>query len=477
VSDTSTQKDADVKASTFTPRQRRIVLLLVLIVVVVFALLAGFLIASLESLQLVTVAEPATLLPEATSPPASPTPAATSTPVPDEGIWPQVRAARLFDQIAHQVETDRALSPRAEVPLSFVDERKMEETLQEVHREGDLRSRVRPFVALGLLPDAAIEVQAQSPAGIYVTEQQQLYVAMDREENDPDTQTLLAHAYVHALQDQHFDLEAVKARARTTDERLAVQALIEGDATLTTALYSSGDLASTDWEGLTDLIVGAEHPRYGRALASCEAWTRLQRFPNQEGRAFAAAVWEHGGWEALNGCYTDLPQSTEQILHPSRYLGRHASTGQPDEPTVVVVPDLDPVLGDEWGFLLEDTLGEFAIGLHVNQVMGEESAWQVADGWDGDTLLVWERENGRRILVWRTFWDTSAEAVAFERGLTLLIPQHHVPARPIDAPRGLAGQWWETNSGAVNLRRTGRYVSLLRAPDTNTAINVARGLP
>ncbi len=444
-----------------------------LIVVVVFALLAGFLITSLQSLEFAPVATPATPTEVTPTSPSPSPPPATSTPAPEEGIWPQVRAARLFDQIAHQVETDRGLSPRAEVPLSFLDQREMEETLQSIYTEDDPASTVLPFTALDLLPEAPMEIQAQAPAGIYVTEQQQLYVATNRPENDLDAHTLLAHAYVHALQDQHFDLEAAYGRTRTTDERLAVQALVEGDATLATALYSSEDLSSVDWGRLTDLIVEAEHPRYGGALASSEAWTRLQRFPNQEGLAFARAVFDHGGWEAVNSSYTHLPRSTEEILHPSRYLGLN----QPAEPTTVIVPDLDPALGEEWGQLLQDTLGEFAIGLFLNQVMSGERAREIADGWDGDTLVVWEREDGRRTLVWRSIWETSAEAAAFERSLRLLIPQRHYPARPIDPPRGLPGQWWETDTGAVNVHRAARYVLLVRAPDTNTAINILQIVP
>ncbi len=466
-----------MKASGFTPRQRRIVLLLVLIVIVVFALLTGFLITSFQSLESASIATPPTLS-SATAPP-TPTdpPAATSTPTPDGGIWSQVQAARLFDQIAHQVETERALSPQAEVPLSFLNEGEMTEILRELYTKDDPPTLLPPLAALGLLPDDVMQVQAQRPAGLYVREHRQLYVSTDRSQDDPQAQALLAHAYVHALQDQHFDLEATHGRAQTTDETLAIRALIEGDATLVTALYTSRDLSSVDWEALTELIVEAEHPDYGGAWASHEAWARLQHFPNREGRGFARAVVDQGGWEALNRCYTDLPRSTEAILHPTRYLDATSAEGGPDQPASVAVPDLDPVLGEQWSPLLRDTLGEFVVGLFMNQVVPEERAWQIADGWDGDTFVVWQREDGRRLLVWRTIWSDSGEAADYEQGLRLLVPQLHVPVQPIDPPLGLPGLWWETSDGTVNVRRTARYVLLMRAPDTNTAINVVRELP
>ena len=464
-----------MKGSSFTPQQRRIILYLILIVVVVFGLLAGFLVTSLQSLEPAPVVTPSPP-PPTTPPPTTSSPTPTETPVPREGFWPQVRAARLFDQIAHQVETRRALVPQAEVPLSFLSEHQMEEILRSYHADDDPQSRLLPYSILGLLPDELGVVQAQTPAGVYLSEQKQLYVAIDRSEDDPDTQALLAHAYVHALQDQHFDLEGLRARAQTTDEKLALEALIEGDATLVTGLYRSEDLSSVDWDQLTDLIVEAEQPRYGGALADDETWNELRRFPSREGRKFVAAVVEHEGWDSLNRSYTNPPLSTEQILHPSRYLG-DSPRGEPDQPSAVHVPDLAPVLGSEWQPILEDTLGEFAVGLYLSQAMPQEAAWRRADGWDGDTLRVWERENGRRVVVWRTMWDTASEAQEFERGITLLIPQHYVPVRPFDAPRALLGQWWETPSGTVHARRDGRYLLFVRAPDTNTVVNALGRLP
>ena len=102
-----------------TPGQRRIVIFLVLAVIVVFAMLAGIIITSLQNWQ---NPPPAILLPLTTSfPTPFPSPSPTLTPTP-EGLWTQVQAARLFYQIAHQVQTLRGLSPHAAVPLNFLSQ-------------------------------------------------------------------------------------------------------------------------------------------------------------------------------------------------------------------------------------------------------------------------------------------------------------------------------------------------------------------
>jgi hypothetical protein len=447
-----------------------------LIVAVVLALLAGFIITSLQTFERATTrvtpsaASTPGALPTATPLPAS-SPTRGTTPMPDEGIWSQVRAARLFDQMAHQVETKRALSPRAEIPLSFLNQQEMTEMLRQLYAERNLELKLKPYAALDLVPEGPVSFEVRTPTGIYVREQEQLYVATDQPEGDGNAQTLLAHAYAHALQDQHFDLEAMDDRTSTIDEELAAEALIAGDATLSTALYRHGGLASADWEALTDLIMEAEHPRHSGQLEASAAWRHLKRFPNAEGRVFVQELFQAGGWDAVNRAYTDPPRSTEQILHPVRYLE------QRDEPTQVSVPGIGSALGEEWRQALEETLGELVVGLYLNQALSEHEAWQAAAGWDGDRFVVWERETGRQVMVWRLIWDSSADAREFENSLVTVIEQRYFPVRPIRPPRGIVGRWWETDVGTFHVCRTGRYVLFLRAPDVNTAVNVASLVP
>jgi len=452
----------------FTSRQRATVLLMVISVIVVFAMLAGLIVTSMRSLE---GTPPAVSQPFVSQPPTPNfTPSPVPSPVSEEGIWSQVQAARLFDQIAHQVETLRGLSPRTGVPLSFLDQGEMAALLRQLYTSGDPQAQVAPYTALGLLPAVPISIRLHPVAGVYVPDQEQLYVATGQE-GSTDDQALLAHTYVHALQDQHFDLGGTDARANTTDARLAVQALVEGDAMLLTALYRYEDLAAVDWDHLVELIVRAEKPGYGDELERSPAWARLQRFPYAEGRQFAEVLFQADGWGAINRAYTDPPRSTEQVLHPARYLQEQ------DGPTSVVVPDLSAVLGEDWTMRLQDTLGEFVAGLYLGTLLPEQAARQAADGWDGDTFVLWEHADGSQVSAWRTIWDSTAEAAEFERAFVSWIPQRYFPVRPLDPPRNLVGQWWETGAGAVCVYRVARYVTVVHAPDLNALANVVEVLP
>ncbi len=70
----------------------------------------------------------------------------------------------------------------------------------------------------------------------------------DKDEN----KTVIAHELTHALADQHYDLDAMQKAVKNDDDRsLALDALIEGEATL--AMFGAG---MDDWDG-NDIITVA----------------------------------------------------------------------------------------------------------------------------------------------------------------------------------------------------------------------------
>jgi hypothetical protein len=451
-------------------------MVMIILVTAVFAALAGFIITSLQDQQSPPPATGApSILGVPTVAPVTVMPSPTPIPTTEQltgGIESRVQAARLLDQIERQVETVRGLSPRAEVPLNFLDEEEMSSLLRRLYRQRDPEALLLSYIALGLLPDETISIQVGQTAGAYILEEEQLYVVTNPSKISADDRVLiLARAYDRALQDQHFDLEAAEARARTTDAELAVAALEGGDEVLLMALYRYGDLATADWAHLEALAL-AELPSYGEELGGSQAWARLQGFPYREGRQFAATLFGVEGWNTVNRAYVDLPRSTEQVLHPERYLAE-----EPDTPADVFVPDLSGVLGAEWTLRVRDTLGEFVVGVYLEQTLTEQMAWQAADGWDGDTFVAWKHEDGDSVRVWRTIWDNTADAAEFERALVTLVPQRYLPTRPLEPPQGLPGSWWETDSGVVCVYRVARHVVFADGPDADTLAEVVEALP
>jgi len=122
-----------------------------------------------------------------------------------------------------------------------------------------------------------------------------------------------------------------------------------------------------------------------------------------EGMVFAEGLRRsEKGEEAINEAFRRPPASTEQALHPEKFV---AGEG----PVAVAFPA--PPEGGK--VLFETTLGE--LGTRVVLVAGSverAEAREVAAGWGGDRVALVSLPGGEAIL-WSTTWDTEADAVAF----------------------------------------------------------------
>ena len=332
-----------------------------------------------------------------------------------------------YDRWAEETAEIRELPLAAEIVESFLTRDELRERLPELVAEelspAEAEAISRAWAAFGLLPPGSDFAQLylglldEQVAGYYDPEEDEMVVVGDDDLDATDEFTYV-HETVHALQDQHLGLaEILAAHAdRSSDQVLAVTSLYEGDAMAATYDYV------------------ASHPGLAARLAMAALGGTEQvesvppilslglLFPYLDGLGFVAELRATGGWEAVDAAYADLPQSTEQILHPEKYLER-------DAPTPVALPDLGAALGDGWQAVEEDDLGELQIAILLADLEpGEgldltaarvdlpEPATDAAAGWDGDRYALWA-SGERELLVWRSIWDSEQDATAFSRAL------------------------------------------------------------
>jgi len=223
--------------------------------------------------------------------------------------------------------------------------------------------------------------------------------------SDSETPTLsrrtLAHELVHALQDQQFGLNG---SAETQDAQLARNGIVEGDARYVEGAYVSR--CGEQWDCVGDGGGGGGGGGdYNRALFL----TIYQ--PYATGPGFVDAVKQRGGWDAVDAVYSDLPDSSEQVIHPSLY---------PDEtPVNVTVPDRSNESWDRFDVSpVADTVGEASIyAMFVsNGVVAPQDRYGYnatpSAGWGGDALMPYKND-GEYGYVWTTAWDSDADAREF----------------------------------------------------------------
>ena len=280
------------------------------------------------------------------------------------------------------------------------------ETTPEESRADVLELSAFDFMARDYdLYAAQIALQSEGILGYYDPETAEFVVVNDGALLDPAAQWTHAHEFVHALQDQHYDLDALSDDSLDSERRAAVRALAEGEAELVQFLYlNEGDyftaaeaeaIVSAAEQGSPDL--GDYPPVLINDLA----------FPYSSGVDFVLSFYREGGFEAIDAVWANPPVSTEQILHPDRYVAG-------DAPLPVTLPPLTDTLGAGWELLDEDIMGEFYLRQYLDQQLTGAAVEQAATGWGGDHYAVyWNEAEGALVMALRLVLDTPADALEF----------------------------------------------------------------
>ena len=239
-------------------------------------------------------------------------------------------------------------------------------------------------------------------------------------------EVIVAHELTHALQDQHWGLptDAETATATNTDRVLARRALLEGDATWASFATVGGGRLDDDTRARVLAQLGGLRGQLATSVPDVPPLLRdTLAFQYQDGARFVDQLLARGGWPAVDRAEADPPTSTEQVLHPERYLASAR-----DIPARVDVAGTASLARAGFEPILTDTLGEAVIRIYASRTLSPAEAGRVADGWDGDRLLAFARGTDL-VIVWMTAWDTDADAVEFADALPQITPGVHVERR------------------------------------------------
>lgn len=396
---------------------------------VILAVTGGVFLLAGDSLNsLFLTATPTFIPPTVTPTPPPPTPIPSPLPITatprgqGDKELPQ-GIARQMDRIQEQVAGIRSLElpPTISRELLTVDQlrQQVESDFFKDYHQQEVEDDVRVLAAFGLLePDydlysLYLDLYTEQIAGYYDLETDEMFVVLDKGFSGPQRSTY-AHEFTHALQNYNHDvrngMNYNEDYCETDSEYCAaVQALIEGDASLTEQswLYLYG--TDQDRKEIDEYYQSNDLSVYGTAP------TFLQEdfiFPYRQGVDFVLALFEEGGFSRIDEAYSDPPVSTEQILHPERYPD--------DRPVTVNLPDLTNILGRELRELDRGVMGEwytYLILAHGNQQAAQipdDQAAPAAEGWGGDAYAVyWDESSDQPVVVLSTVWESAGEALEF----------------------------------------------------------------
>jgi hypothetical protein len=193
----------------------------------------------------------------------------------------------------------------------------------------------------------------------------------------------------------------------------------------------------------------------------------MQLFPYQDGLTFVIALYDSGGWAAVDKAYESPPLSTEQVLHPERYR-------EGDTPEKVPLPDLATELEDDWREAESDVLGELGLRLALAQYVGPAAAMTATEGWAGDRYaLLQQGPNGPYVLVMRTYWDDQSEADEFWALYQVYMAHRAGYTEDVEQLVGVVqSRRWLGEESCVFARQDDRYVTVVLGPDKETVDQV-----
>lgn len=351
------------------------------------------------------------------------------------------RAATPVATIAKRVETLRGLRYHA-LP------RPQRVTVRQATRDGlaDLdtgypqrarRADEALYTLLGLLPagadlrDISGSIFGSQVAGYYDPRSQRLKIVDGTATaNRVLDEMVIAHELTHALEDQAIGID-LAASERSDDAGYAYTALVEGTATDVMYAYLGRHFKP-------EFALGG---LLGGSLASGSGTGELPPFvlqgllfPYQAGQPFVEELYRRGGrsWTLVDLAErTRPPTTTEQILHPDKWIDAEATL-----PVRLGAP------GAGWHRLTGGTFGEWQTGQLL--ALAGRADPDAAAGWGGDRYALYRRGTGacstpcagRDALVLRWRFDTPGDLGEFVPALRAALRERRAGGKEAVAVAG-----------------------------------------
>lgn len=326
-----------------------------------------------------------------------------------------------IDAISRDLETITGLKFKHKVPSAVLDKDQLREFLShridKAIKPADIKAESLILKMLGLVPadydlrQETVDLLTEQAAAFYDYQKKKLFVMSG--DSDEGAPMALAHELAHALADQNFHLEKyIKQNGQSDDAATARMAVMEGQASWLMSAYLhqraglGPDVPQAILEAMSNSLDenASQYPVFGKSpLYVRESLV----FPYKAGMLFQDAVYRKLGKQGFAEVFRRAPISTQQVLHPERYL-ELAESKLPDAPRVP----------DEKHFrkLAEGTLGEFDYQVLLTQYGSKNVAESLAPALRGSQFTLLENKHeSYPVLTWASAWESPEKALEFLR--------------------------------------------------------------
>ena len=321
--------------------------------------------------------------------------------------------------------------------------------------------------------------------GFYSPVTNRVVIVSDSPSEPELDEVTLAHELLHALQDQHFDLQRFEPEIQNQEH--AKDGLVEGDAVWVENEYERR--CDVEWSCVLpgdepEDDDGPDDPHWGLYLELF--------YPYSDGASFVDHLREEGGWEAVNAAYDDPPRSSSEIIRPEEYANRSVSEMTVEDRSNDRWTELDVDDGPAYSEFGEATIaamlayptladdGNESIIPGSELINGDETNplnydHAYTDGWAGDRLIKYvtdERTIDESGYVWETVWESEEDAAQFVDGYLQLLEIHDAGAIQDHENTFVIEDGFP---GAYYLEHDGETVTIVRAPSVGELDEIRAG--
>ena len=340
--------------------------------------------------------------PTTAAPAVTPTTAKKAAPKASGTDW-----AKVSETVRPYVEKETSVPFKGAVPVVALDNNAFGARLNAVRLDPAMERARRAegmLKALGIIePGVNLAEQVKrlstgSVAAFYDVKANELVIRNGQ--LTPFILKTIVHEMVRANYDQAFELDRPNLAMPTDETGVAWDSLVEGTASRIETRFVAA-LPDKDKQS-----VQAEQQRLaGQLPKDLPDYVLVQyAFPFGSGPRFAEALMANGGAGKVNGAFQAPPATTEQIIHPEKFL---AGEG----PKPIADPTADGAV------VRSGSLGQLMISLMLAQVLDPGDAESAADGWGADRYVTWQN-GGQTCVRLAITMDTPEKATELGQALT-----------------------------------------------------------
>ena len=372
-----------------------------------------------------------------------------------------------IDDLKKRVEEIGKLEFKTDIPIRYFSKSRMQKyigTLVEEEYLDESAAKDALFIQLMGFSNRKLDLKTirkkifiSNAGGLYNEKTGVLVASNDYRTVNMMNAAILVHELRHALQDTYFDLSEILGEYSNFDDRkLAVLSAVEGDATfvMTKFIDFDPDVMSSTYS--SDALISFSPLGNTAQLSRAPDIVKHQlTMPYIKGLRFVSAVFNKKKWKGVNKILKSPPDSTEQILHPEKYLKQ--------EKSIPVIIDYNP-----GGYNLYHTgvIGEYYLNILLKS---RDNYIEYALGWGGDSFKIY-KNNSSYFLVWKSVWDKEKFCSNFYFDFKRFIEKKFQVNFKKGNTKGslfIAGQSDLTGSGYFFIRRIKNRMIYARSNDKN----------